>query len=80
MDAMRDSGRVLTVEMNMGQMVWDVTHAAAGSREVSFYGTAGGIVPSPDMVAERIRSTFYRGSAQATSDALAPPPVAMTTN
>lgn len=55
MDALPDSGRVLTVEMNMGQMLWDVQHAAEGSREVAFYGAAGGIVPSPDMVASRIR-------------------------
>jgi 2-oxoglutarate ferredoxin oxidoreductase subunit alpha len=55
MDAMPKSGKVLTVEMNMGQMVWDVQHAAEGSREVAFYGAAGGVVPSPDMVASRIR-------------------------
>jgi len=55
MDAMPRSSSVLTVEMNMGQMVWDVQHAAEGSRNVGFYGLAGGLVPSPDMVAERIR-------------------------
>jgi 2-oxoglutarate/2-oxoacid ferredoxin oxidoreductase subunit alpha len=58
MRAMPESGRVLTVEMNMGQMVWDVEYAAQGSRQVQFFGTAGGIVPSPDMVADRIRSFF----------------------
>ena len=40
----------------MGQMVYDVKHAAEGSRDVEFYGTAGGIVPSPDMVADQIRA------------------------
>jgi 2-oxoglutarate ferredoxin oxidoreductase subunit alpha len=55
MNAMPTASKVLTVEMNMGQMVWDVKHAAEGSREVLFYGAAGGIVPSPDMVASRIR-------------------------
>jgi 2-oxoglutarate/2-oxoacid ferredoxin oxidoreductase subunit alpha len=40
--------------MNMGQMVYDVRMAANGSREVGFYGTAGGIVPSPDQVADKI--------------------------
>ena len=55
MAEMPASSPVLTVEMNMGQMVWDVQHAAEGSRHVAFYGTAGGIVPSPDMVAEKIR-------------------------
>jgi 2-oxoglutarate ferredoxin oxidoreductase subunit alpha len=57
MDAMPASGRVLTIEMNMGQMVHDVKYAAAETREVGFYGTAGGIVPSPDQVAEQIRAT-----------------------
>jgi len=55
MDALPESGRVLTVEMNMGQMVADVKYAAEGSREVAFYGTAGGIVPSPDLVATKAR-------------------------
>ncbi len=56
MDALPAGGRVLTIEMNMGQMVYDVRQAAAGSRDVEFYGTAGGIVPSPDQVADRIRA------------------------
>jgi 2-oxoglutarate ferredoxin oxidoreductase subunit alpha len=60
MDAMPASGRVLTIEMNMGQMVHDVKYAAEGSREVGFYGIAGGIVPSPDQVAEQIRATVGR--------------------
>ena len=58
MTAMPESGRVLTVEMNMGQMLYDVRLAAEGSREIEFYGTAGGIVPSPDKVAQRIRDTL----------------------
>ena len=58
MDAMTAAGRVLTIEMNMGQMVHDVKHAAEGSRDVGFYGTAGGIVPSPDQVAEKIRAAL----------------------
>ncbi len=60
MDAMGESGRVLTVEMNMGQMVHDVRYAAAESRRVEFYGTAGGIVPSPDQVADEIRGRIAR--------------------
>ncbi len=57
MDAMPAGGRVVSVEMNMGQMVEDVKIAAAGARDVGFYGTAGGIVPSPDMVASQIRES-----------------------
>jgi 2-oxoglutarate ferredoxin oxidoreductase subunit alpha len=55
MDAMPAGGRVLTVEMNMGQMLYDVKFAAEGTRQVEFYGLAGGLVPSPDMVATKIR-------------------------
>jgi 2-oxoglutarate ferredoxin oxidoreductase subunit alpha len=58
MDAMRPEGRVLTIEMNMGQMVYDVKLAAEGSRPIDFHGTAGGIVPSPDKVAGLIRDTL----------------------
>ena len=56
MDAMPSWGAVLTVELNMGQMVQDVRFAAAGSRDVEFYGAAGGIVPSPEQVLEQIQA------------------------
>ena len=39
----------------MGQLVYDVKLAAGESRPIELYGTAGGIVPSPDQVADRIR-------------------------
>jgi 2-oxoglutarate ferredoxin oxidoreductase subunit alpha len=48
-------GRVLTVEMSMGQMVEDVQLAVGGAAEVRFYGRTGGIVPSPDEVAAEMR-------------------------
>jgi len=67
MDAMPEGARVLNVEMSMGQLVWDVRYAAEGSREVEFYGTAGGIVPSPDDVAERIRG-IVRGDEVAAAE------------
>ena len=56
MDSMSATGDVLTVEMSMGQLVQDVKLAAEGSRKIELYGTAGGMVASPDQVAERIRS------------------------
>ena len=47
---------VLTVEMNMGQMVNDVRLAVSGAAEVHFYGRAGGMVPTPqDVLAEMRR-------------------------
>ena len=54
-DALDHLRRVLDVEMNMGQMLDDVRLAAEGSRKVAFHGTAGGVVPSPDEVARKIR-------------------------
>jgi len=58
MDAMAPEAHVLTIEMNMGQMVYDVKLAAEGTRQIDFYGTAGGIVPSPDKVISLIRETL----------------------
>jgi 2-oxoglutarate ferredoxin oxidoreductase subunit alpha len=55
MDAMPPGARVLDVEMNMGQMLYDVRLAAAGSRRIEFFGKAGGVVPSPEDVLTQIR-------------------------
>jgi 2-oxoglutarate ferredoxin oxidoreductase subunit alpha len=63
---------VLTVELNMGQMVTDVRAAAAGAREVAFYGTAGGIVPSPDAVADRLRELIGSARPQLSHSPAAP--------
>ena len=46
---------VLTVEMSMGQMVEDVQLGVLGRCPVHFLGHAGGIVPSPSEVAEKIK-------------------------
>ena len=55
MDGLPEGAKVFDVEMNMGQMLDDVRLAGEGTREFVFHGTAGGIVPSPDEVATRIR-------------------------
>ena len=55
MDAIDGDGAVFDVEMSMGQMLYDVKLAAEGTRRIEFHGTAGGVVPSPDEVAQRIR-------------------------
>lgn len=54
-DGLPPGGRVLDVELSMGQLITDVRLANEGSRPVDFLGAAGGIVPSPDEVAERLR-------------------------
>ena len=55
MERLQPDASVLTVEMSMGQLVQDVKLAGEGCRRIDLYGTAGGIVPSPDQVADRIR-------------------------
>ncbi|MFH0900152.1 MAG: 3-methyl-2-oxobutanoate dehydrogenase subunit VorB [Pseudomonadota bacterium] len=48
-------GRVLCVEMSMGQMIEDVQAAVGRNMKVRFFGRTGGVVPSPDEVAAKIR-------------------------
>jgi 2-oxoglutarate/2-oxoacid ferredoxin oxidoreductase subunit alpha len=49
-------GRVLCVEMSLGQMIEDVRSAVGRGMRVQFFGRTGGIVPSPDEVAEAMRA------------------------
>ena len=52
---MSRTGSILDVEMNMGQMVYDIKLAVEGARPVEFMGTAGGVILSVEEVAEKIR-------------------------
>ena len=45
----------LSVEMSMGQMVEDVKIAVNGKADVHFFGRTGGIIPTPQEIAEEIR-------------------------
>ena len=45
---------ILTVEMNLGQMVDDVRLGVGGRTPVEFYGVAGGFIPDPDRIVEEI--------------------------
>ena len=51
----RKARRILVVEMSTGQMVDDVKLAVLGKTPIDFYGLTGGMVPSPDDVADQIR-------------------------
>ncbi len=51
----RKAKRILVVEMSTGQMVEDVQLAVLGSKPIDFYGETGGVVPSPDDVAAKLR-------------------------
>ena len=46
---------VVSVEMNMGQMIEDVRLSAEGTKPLEFFGKAGGLVPSVDEVASKVR-------------------------
>lgn len=49
--------RILTVEMNVGQMAEDVKLACNGvfDKRVHFYGRTGGVVPSPEEILAKIK-------------------------
>jgi 2-oxoglutarate ferredoxin oxidoreductase subunit alpha len=49
---------VLSIEMSMGQMVEDVQRCVKGQREVKWYGKCGGEVPTPEEVAEVVKSAL----------------------
>ncbi len=45
----------LSVEMSTGQMVEDVRLAVNGKCPVSFFGTTGGIIPTPVQIVEKLK-------------------------
>lgn len=47
---------ILTVEINAGQMVFDVRCTVEGRVPVEHYGRLGGIVPSPGEILEKLRT------------------------
>ncbi|SNT00997.1 2-oxoglutarate ferredoxin oxidoreductase subunit alpha [Anaerovirgula multivorans] len=47
---------LLTVEMSMGQMIDDVKIANEGKLPVHFYGRAGGMIPTPEAVVEKVKT------------------------
>ncbi|MFH1051929.1 MAG: 3-methyl-2-oxobutanoate dehydrogenase subunit VorB [bacterium] len=52
---------ILDVEMNAGQMVYDVKLAVCGKTQVEFYGRMGGMIPSPDDILEYFEEKFIKG-------------------
>ena len=45
----------VAVEMSMGQMIDDVKLAVNGAVPVSFVGTTGGVIPTPEMIIEELK-------------------------
>lgn len=52
---------ILDVEMSMGQMVEDVRLSVEGRIPVHFYGRVGGVVPTPDEIADKVRLMCKEG-------------------
>jgi len=52
---------VVSIEMSMGQMIDDVRLAVKDKKPVSWFGKAGGIIPSPEEVVEQIRTLVASG-------------------
>ena len=48
--------RVISIELNMGQMVDDVERSVKGEKEVTWFGQCGGDMPTPEAVMEHIHS------------------------
>ncbi|MDD4463146.1 MAG: 3-methyl-2-oxobutanoate dehydrogenase subunit VorB [Desulfobacterales bacterium] len=47
---------VLSIELNMGQMLEDVQRAVLGERPVYWHGNAGGDIPSPEDIMDLVKS------------------------
>ena len=45
---------ILVVEINAGQMIFDVRYAVEGASPVEHYGRLGGIVPDPDEIVDAL--------------------------
>ncbi len=57
------AGKVLVVEMNLGQMVEDVKLGVEGKAPVHFYGRVGGMIPTVDEILQKI-ADILRGEGR----------------
>jgi len=64
-EAARSVGKLLAVEMSMGQMVEDVERTVGRGKSVSFFGRCGGIVPSPEEVVAEVKRLVGAGKPAA---------------
>jgi len=54
--AVRESCKtVLSIEMNMGQMIEDVERCLKGQRPVQWYGKCGGEIPTPEEIMDLVK-------------------------
>ena len=54
--------QLLVVEMSMGQMIDDVRIANEGRLPISFVGRTGGMVPTPKLVADKVKDLLAGGA------------------
>ncbi len=47
---------VVSIELNMGQMVEDVDRCVKGQRPVTWYGECGGDIPTPEEIIDHVKS------------------------
>ncbi|MCC5911857.1 MAG: 3-methyl-2-oxobutanoate dehydrogenase subunit VorB [Clostridiaceae bacterium] len=52
---------LLSVEMSMGQMIDDVKIANNGKLPVEFYGRAGGMIPTPEEIVNKVKEILGGG-------------------
>ncbi len=56
-NACKNAKKILTVEMSMGQMVMDIKlYSGHKVSDVDFYGEPGGVIPSVDVIIEKVKS------------------------
>ncbi|MBP3885916.1 MAG: 3-methyl-2-oxobutanoate dehydrogenase subunit VorB [Olsenella sp.] len=60
---------LMSVELNMGQMVEDVRLAARGRVPVSFFGRTGGVLPTPEEILDQIEALAADLDANASAKA-----------
>ena len=53
---------LMSVEMSMGQMVEDIELSVKCEKPVCFYGRQGGLVPTPEEVADEVKKRLGKGA------------------
>ncbi len=66
-EAARKGRHVLVVELSGGQMIEDVQQAVRGERPIHFYNRMGGMLASPEEVADKVRQ-ILAGTSQEVCD------------
>ena len=63
----KKANMILDLEMNAGQMLYDVRSAVFGACPVEFYGRAGGGVLTPDLISQKVEELYAKIDTQKTT-------------